>query len=368
MLFQTKFAALLGFAASAVFAMPDFPGGICTSPLIRKEWRTLTTAEKSSYINAVKCLHTKPGVLAGHPSHDGVTTRYEDFLSEHKLQTPLIHWVGHFLAWHRLMIVRYEKALREECAYNGAQPYWDWSLDALRSNFTESPIFDPVTGFGTNGRWDPDEPHLGPGLTGGGCIYNGPFKDWRIGVMPGAATGMQDPKGCIARDISPIFPQMHLRPDQVAAVNSQETFWDFELYVNGRSMNPEEFGMHIGGHASINGNMSNPYTSPTDPLFYMHHTNLDRVWWNWQKHDSSYRLFETGGTLGPRVMETYNGPPIPGNSTLTTPISLGFLGGDQYSVMAGQVHDIQGRNRKVPGLHPSIKGILCYDYADPPTQ
>ena len=30
---------------------------------------------------------------------------------------------GHFLAWHRYFVAAYEKALREECSYDGAQPY-----------------------------------------------------------------------------------------------------------------------------------------------------------------------------------------------------------------------------------------------------
>ena len=30
---------------------------------------------------------------------------------------------GHFLAWHRYFVAAYEKALREECGYDGAQPY-----------------------------------------------------------------------------------------------------------------------------------------------------------------------------------------------------------------------------------------------------
>ena len=27
--------------------------------------------------------------------------------------------------------------------------------------------------------------------------------------------------------------------------------------------------------------MSNPAVSPADPVFWMHHANLDRLWWQW---------------------------------------------------------------------------------------
>lgn len=32
------------------------------------------------------------------------------------------------------------------------------------------------------------------------------------------------------------------------------------------------------------------YTSPGDPLFYLHHAQIDRVWWLWQLLDPSTRM------------------------------------------------------------------------------
>jgi tyrosinase len=34
--------------------------------------------------------------------------------------------------------------------------------------------------------------------------------------------------------------------------------------------------------------------SPADPLFFMHHTNLDRLWWEWQSLNES-RLTDMAG-------------------------------------------------------------------------
>jgi tyrosinase len=34
--------------------------------------------------------------------------------------------------------------------------------------------------------------------------------------------------------------------------------------------------------------------SPVDPLFFMHHTNLDRIWWEWQSLNES-RLTDMSG-------------------------------------------------------------------------
>lgn len=39
--------------------------------------------------------------------------------------------------------------------------------------------------------------------------------------------------------------------------------------------------------------------SPGDPIFYLHHTNLDRIWWNWQKLDLPKRFTDMGGVNVP---------------------------------------------------------------------
>jgi tyrosinase len=53
--------------------------------------------------------------------------------------------------------------LKDQCGYNGAQPYWNWSLDT--EDFFNSKIFDPspTSGFGGNG--DPNNDYE---ITNGG--------------------------------------------------------------------------------------------------------------------------------------------------------------------------------------------------------
>ncbi|KAF9459986.1 hypothetical protein BDZ94DRAFT_958875 [Collybia nuda] len=50
--------------------------------------------------------------------------------------------------------------------------------------------------------------------------------------------------------------------------------------------NFDHSGIHGGGHFGVGGTLGDIgdlYNSPSDPLFCMHHANLDRVWWSWQK-------------------------------------------------------------------------------------
>ncbi len=46
---------------------------------------------------------------------------------------------------------------------------------------------------------------------------------------------------------------------------------------------PLEINPHNRGHNWVGGIMSNPMDSPMDPLFYMHHANIDRIWSEWQE-------------------------------------------------------------------------------------
>ena len=41
--------------------------------------------------------------------------------------------------------------------------------------------------------------------------------------------------------------------------------------------------------------MLNPVSSPGDPLFFLHHTWLDRLWAKWQEEDPETRHAEIGG-------------------------------------------------------------------------
>jgi tyrosinase len=92
--------------------------------------------------------------------------------------------------------------------------------------------------------------------------------------------------------------------------------------------------------------MGDLYTSPADPIFYLHHANLDRVWWSWQKLNLGARLTDISGPIF--MMDYANAQG--GNVTLDYPMSLGVSG---PNVTVGDVMNIAGC-----GKH----GVLCYEY------
>src|SRR5205807_3519977 len=40
-------------------------------------------------------------------------------------------------------------------------------------------------------------------------------------------------------------------------------------------------GIHGSVHIWVGGTMSDASVSPADPVFWLHHANLDRLWWAW---------------------------------------------------------------------------------------
>lgn len=79
-----------------------------------------------------------------------------------------------------------------------------------------------------------------------------------------------------------------------------------------------------------------------DPVFYTHHGNLDRIWWQWQKKDPAKRLKDVSGPIVPFDYTNL----VAGNITLDFEVNLGKLG---KSVPLRQLLDTTG-------------GTLCYTY------
>lgn len=92
--------------------------------------------------------------------------------------------------------------------------------------------------------------------------------------------------------------------------------------------------------------MGDLYVSPSDPIFYMHHANLDRVWWSWQAFNLSARLTDISGPI--YILDYSNAEG--GNVTLAYPISLGV---SAPNVTISDVMDISGG---------CGDGIMCYTY------
>ncbi|KAJ7669374.1 tyrosinase [Mycena polygramma] len=262
----------------------------CPTVTKRQEWRDLTNDQKSGYIDAVKCLQGLPAT----GTIQAARTRFDDFQAVHINLTDEIHLVGQFLPWHRRFLNVFEETLRDECGFSGGLPR---DVEAFNS-IDKSPVFDPIHGFGGNGIYIPG--YAGPFNnltklagwvpgTGGGCVTTGPFVSYNLSLGPGTIPRNH----CLTRDFNDAYAWA-LSFAQVANTTKQPTFENFRIELEGQPITPT-MKLHDGGHFAVGAEMLNTYSSPGDPVFYLHHANLDRIWWDWQQLDLPRRLFDVSG-------------------------------------------------------------------------
>ncbi|KAH7018046.1 uncharacterized protein B0I36DRAFT_435445 [Microdochium trichocladiopsis] len=346
-------AVAVPYGAAPGGCKPSSPA-CCSNPLIRKEWRTLTTQQKQSYISAVKCLQSKPAKLSN--LYSASKSRFDDFQASHVDLTPNIHWNAPFLPWHRYFISLYEQELRTTCGYTGAQPYWKLALDAgSEAAILKSPVLDPVTGFGGNGPYIPDAeaaafpnlPFVVPGRSGGGCVPNGPFAKRNVSLALGDTLGY-DPH-CLRRDISPYIVTQAGNASVVNWALAAPNFYEFNIRLQG-GLQPDQMTLHASVHIGIGGNsgdIANVNSSPGDPLFFLHHANLDRIWEQWQASAPGRRTDFFGPDKEWAYPFNFFGD-IP-YSNITADFDVGFGG------LSG--------SKKVRDLLNPLTGPLCYKYA-----
>ncbi|PYH43760.1 tyrosinase family protein [Aspergillus saccharolyticus JOP 1030-1] len=279
---------------------------------VRREWSSLAPADRKKYTDAVLCLMSLP------PKSDpsfapGARNRFDDFVAVHINQTLWIHGTGNFLTWHRLFTWAYETALRDECGYEGYQPYWAWNKYV--DNPINSPLFDGTEySMSGNGDYVPhnDTPVTDyttlPAGVGGGCVRSGPFANMTVNLgpvdptlqIPGLVaqngTGLDYNPRCLRRDISPVAAQGWTKTSDVMdLIQNCDDISCFEWTMQG--FFEEGFlGVHTAGHFTIGGDPGGDlYTSPGDPAFYVHHGMIDRVFWIWQNLNPANRTYVVKG-------------------------------------------------------------------------
>ncbi|XEV04882.1 hypothetical protein FSHL1_010169 [Fusarium sambucinum] len=302
----------------------------CIHPAKRKEWRQLSTNEKYGYIQAVICLSEKESLF------EPGSSRYDDFAYMHVFEGTDTHYAAAFLPWHRYFIHTFEKALIEECEFHGSLPYWDWALDA--HDLAASPIFDPSNGFGGNGS---SVSAVQPKLFGGNCVMDGPFanatRHWQS-KSNGHGFKILRNTHCLSRGFQTGKKKSMLGNRVTAtAINTVLGMPTYEEFVD---------GLEVQAHNSIPQFVQGDFyglTAPNDPVFYLHHAQVDRLWWLWQQQDAENRANTYQGPE--RNVRVYGNESLIGSS-LEDVISLGNVS------KPVRVHDVMKTESQV----------LCYRY------
>ena len=198
-----------------------------------------------------------------------------------------------FCPWHRLMLLLLEQNLRRVLGdANFALPYWDWGADGDRAPARQS----------ASAIWAPDC------LGGQGApVDSGPFafsasdpKSFRVKIDANSSGALIPVNRGLARDfganIDALPSSAHVA--NALALNIYDApDWDaettdFRNRVEGWMADAgfQAPWMHNRVHVWVGGDMLKG-TSPNDPVFYLNHCNVDRIWSAW--------LAANGGAYAP---------------------------------------------------------------------
>ncbi|KAF9645987.1 Di-copper centre-containing protein [Thelephora ganbajun] len=262
----------------------------------------------------MQCLGKVPHkeYVVSYPNHvnftvdvplDKNSSMYDDFSFIHMDLNPLIHFTGQFLPWHRSFVHRFERALREECGFIGTQPYWDWTKDA--DDFYNSPIFDPDPRTGLGGWGDPSADfQITTGAFASDFVrrYPVPHPVRRNYTVISSIGGLGDGAPPITQPLNTFFT-----PERINAMvdGFPGDFLGFQALFEGGD------GSHGAIHQIVGGDLvgmcplaagpnckRGPKWTPNDPLFYLHHAMVDKLWYDWQRrHPENFWSFH-GGSIG----------------------------------------------------------------------
>ncbi|MFF1510915.1 tyrosinase family protein [Streptomyces sp. NPDC058326] len=239
---------------------------------VRKNQATLTADEKRRFVNALLELKR--------------SGRYDTFVTTHNAfimgDTDTGDRVGHrspsFLPWHRRFLIEFEEALRSVDP-TVTLPYWDWTVDRTSRSSLWAPDFLGGTGRARDGQ-----------------VTDGPFarsaNRWAITVRV-------DGRDYLRRDLGAGGRQLPTRAevDSVLAMETYDTApWNsssdgFRNHLEGwRGVN-----LHNRVHVWVGGQMGTG-VSPNDPVFWLHHAFVDKLWADWQARHPGSTYLPAAGT------------------------------------------------------------------------
>lgn len=195
--------------------------------MVRKNVYSLTAAEIASIKTGVTAMKALPYT-------DKTSWLYQAAIHGTTLPDNLPSWnTCHqagasffFLAWHRMYVYFFERILRAKSGNaNLTLPYWNYQTNAVippdwRSSAAGNPLYDGSRSATLNAG----------------------------GSLP-------------ASIMTAINNALDLVP-----------YYDFQTSLN---------GPHGSVHTTINGNMYHTNTAAKDPVFWLHHCNIDRLWEEW---------------------------------------------------------------------------------------
>ncbi|WP_198153651.1 tyrosinase family protein [Catenuloplanes japonicus] len=245
-------ADLIGFGEDGVWTAPNAGDGTFRTVRIRRDAWDLDTWDPTllHYARAVRAMQSRP-------ISDPTSWAYQAAVHGRTGATPsgadwnlCQHGSWHFLPWHRGYLWHFERIVRAEVIRQGgpadwALPYWDYGTQARAAlppafrertlpDGTPNPLFTAQRAAGINAG----------------------------GRLPASATSSANALRATA--FAPGFGGGRTSPQHF-----------FNAYGE------LEFTPHNDIHSLIGGLMGDPNQAALDPIFWLHHANIDRLWTVW---------------------------------------------------------------------------------------
>jgi hypothetical protein len=296
----------------------------------RKNQANLTGDERKAFVDAVLALKNSV------PSQMGLSNRYDDYVMVHmNAMMATVGWAHQmpaFLPWHREYLRHFELDL-QKVNPTVTIPYWDWSVNQNPS-MPDSPFTDDFMG----GNGDPADNRK---VTTGMFAFS--KGKWKLNVISGhpgdTVNYLRREFGAVQNEGIPVAPTLPSPTQVEVALN--ETFYEISRHPEtqpvgfrnriegwlstGHGPDDRPPQLHNRVHVWVGGTML-PMTSPNDPIFWLNHCNVDRLWAVWQgRHPTSAPYLPVAGApSGHNLNDSmifYEGGPSPW-SDVSTPAGV----------------------------------------------
>jgi tyrosinase len=213
-------------------------GSVQVMVRIRKNAETLTAGERDRFVSAFAKLNNQG------------LGRYADFRNMHvTVSLPQAHGAPGFLPWHRAYLLDLERGL-QAIDPSVALPYW--RFDQPAPNIFKLDFFGASDALGTVK-----------------FSATNPLQFWKTDGVQGI-------------NRRPLFNTASAPPGLLTETQTLGIGNTFRLF---RTM---EGNPHGFAHTSFGGSIQDPSTAPKDPLFFLLHCNVDRLWAKWQRKNGRF--------------------------------------------------------------------------------
>ncbi|KAK3085777.1 hypothetical protein FSP39_008591 [Pinctada imbricata] len=206
---------------------------------VRKEYRTLSEEERETFHRAINALkHDKSVSL----------NKYDLLANIHSRPSSnsAAHGGPAFLGWHRVFLLMMENALRQ-VEPSITIPYWDCTMDAHMTSPAQSAIWS--------------QHFFGNGL---GVVDDGPFANWTtpfgFGLLKRSVSGQR--RLITKQDVARLMEHAYL-----GNISYPYAKADYNLEQ-----------LHNNVHVWVGGLMKNIEIGAFDPVFYLLHSFIDKIW------------------------------------------------------------------------------------------